>query len=143
MTAHSFILADLFNVQAMSLDVPEHLLESEPDLELVPCPDCDGEGWVFSEGSAWQDAARLFLREDLCWSLRPCPRCHGDREVLDVLEPLPEATAAPECDRCQDSGWIDAEHTDKTRAAGFHYLLGKGVCPCGAWREQCVERAAA
>ena len=32
----SWVLADLFDVISMSLDVPDHVLEDEPGLELVP-----------------------------------------------------------------------------------------------------------
>ena len=42
----SGVLADLLDVSAMSLDVPDHVLEDEPGLELVPCAVCEGKGWL-------------------------------------------------------------------------------------------------
>ena len=140
---HSFVLADLFDVASLELLVPDHVLEDEPGLELVPCSACDGQGWIECYGSAWGDAALAFNRPDLNFTLKPCCRCHTEGEVLDSREPAPHLLEAPYCERCLDVGWIDAEPTPKTRAAGFHYLLGVGVCPCGAWRHAAVGRAAA
>ena len=45
----SGVLADLFDVSGMSLDVPDHVLEDEPGLELVPCAVCEGKGWIERE----------------------------------------------------------------------------------------------
>ena len=147
------MLADLFDVRSMSLDVPDHVLEDEPGLELVPCPECDGQGWIECYGSAWGASCEAWGRPDLNFTLKPCSRCNNEGEVLAVAEPdsptllepmlqrfldLPAAPAGAECERCQDTGWIGAEPTAKTRAAGFKYLLGVGICPCGAWRREAV-----
>jgi hypothetical protein len=75
---HSFVLADLFDVAAMSYPVPDHLLEDEPELEWILCPECDGEKWVEIYGFAWQTPP------ELCKGLRRCPRCKGHGEVLDT-----------------------------------------------------------
>ncbi len=131
---HSWVLADSFDVTPLELLVPDHVLEDEPGVVLVPCPECDGQGWIECHGSAWSASCAAWGRPDLDFTLKPCTRCHTTGEVLAVTEPAPEAVAAPECDRCQDTGWVDAEHTAKTRAAGFKWLLGQGICPCGAWR---------
>ena len=88
---HSFVLADLFDVSSMSLDVPDHVLENEPGLELVPCPECGGEGWLECYGSAWSTSCELWGRPNLNFTVKPCSRCHCEGEVLDftptVLEP--------------------------------------------------------
>ena len=81
---HSFVLADLFEIVSMSLDVPDHVHENEPGLELVPCPECDGEGWLECYGSAYGASCNLWGRPDLNFTLKPCPRCHCEREILDI-----------------------------------------------------------
>lgn len=97
---HSFVLADLFDVAAMSYPVPDHVLEEEPGLEWVVCPNCDGEGWLEADSFAWETPRLRALRPELCRSIRPCPRCHGHREVLDIcplsleLDPLAELAMA-------------------------------------------------
>ena len=76
---------------ALELLVPDHLLESEPGLELVPCTACDGQGWIEYHGSAYSGSCGLWGRPDLNFTLKPCCRCHCEGEVLDfvptVLEP--------------------------------------------------------
>ena len=88
---HSFVLADLFDVSSMSLNVPDHVLEDEPGLELVPCAACDGQGWIECYGSAWSASCDLWSRPDLTFTYKPCTRCHCEGEVLDftptVFEP--------------------------------------------------------
>ena len=42
--AHTFVLADLFEVVSMTLIVPDHVLESDPALVWVACSECYGEG---------------------------------------------------------------------------------------------------
>ena len=142
MAPHSFVLADLFTVTALELVAPDHVHEADPDLVLSPCPACGGEGWLECYGSAWAASCDAWGRPDLNFTYKPCGRCHGEGEVLTLSESTPAAPPAPDCERCQDSGWIDAEPTAKTRAAGFRYLLGRGICPCGAWRAA-VDRIAA
>ena len=44
LTPHSFVLADLFDVVSLSLEIPGHVIKSDERLKLVPCPDCKGEG---------------------------------------------------------------------------------------------------
>jgi hypothetical protein len=72
----SFVLASLFDVEAMSNDVPEHVLENDPSLEWVICPCCDGEKWLEVEGNGWCDALFSDPR-----------RAYAYRQVLD-LAPL-------------------------------------------------------
>ena len=79
----SWVLADLFDVAALELSVPHHLLEDEPGLALAPCSACDGQGWIESYGSAWGASCGLWGRPDLNFTLKPCARCHCEREVLD------------------------------------------------------------
>ena len=83
----SWVLADLFDVVSMSLDVPNHVHEAEPGLELVTCPECDGQGWIECHGSAWGASCAAWGRPDLNFTLKPCTRCHSEGEVLDY--PLP------------------------------------------------------
>ncbi len=139
----SWVLADSFDVTPLELLVPDHVLEDEPGLELVPCPACDGQGWIECYGSAWSLSCKAFNRPDLDFTLKPCSRCHCEGEVLDSLEPAPTSLSEPLCERCLGFGWVDAEHTAKTRAAGFKWLLGVGICPCGAWQHAAVKRIAA
>ena len=47
------MLADLFDVISMSLEIPDYVLEDEPGLELIPCPACDALGWLECYGSAY------------------------------------------------------------------------------------------
>ena len=76
---HSFVLADLFDVQAMSYPVPDHVLEDEPWLAWTECPMCEGERWV--EGSASVRTGKP--------TARPCPRCNGRGEVLSDFPTIP------------------------------------------------------
>jgi hypothetical protein len=39
----TFVLASLFDVESMTSEIPDHVLESDPSLEWVTCPCCDGE----------------------------------------------------------------------------------------------------
>ena len=73
---HSFVLADLFDVESMSLPVPDHLLEDDPALAWVPCPTCDAEGWVETNSS---DAGTPQHS-----GVMACPRCGGRGDVLDL-----------------------------------------------------------
>jgi hypothetical protein len=78
---HSFVLADLFDVASLELEVPDHVLEDEPGLEWVVCPMCEGEGWLEGSPSVWTGRP----------TAKPCCRCHRMGEVLDfplALEPL-------------------------------------------------------
>ena len=86
----SFVLADLFDVEAMTLDIPEHVLESDPSLEWVTCPSCDGKKWLEVEGNIWTkalfaDPRMAYAHRDLNSSYKVCGRCSG---VGEVLEPL-------------------------------------------------------
>ena len=139
---HSFVLADLFSVTALELTVPDHVLEDEPGVGLVPCPECGGQGWLECYGSAYAASCEAWGRPDLNFTLKPCSRCHCKGEVLILTESAPDTQLEPLCERCLDFGWIDAEPTAKTRAAGFRYLLGQGICTCGAWRHVAVDRVA-
>jgi hypothetical protein len=92
---HSFVLASLFDVETMSLEIPEHVLESDPSLEWVTCPCCDGEKWLEVEGNIWtkalySDHRRAYAHRHLNSSYKVCGRCSGVGEVLDDLTPLAE-----------------------------------------------------
>ena len=83
---HSFVLADLFDVESMSLEIPDHVLENEPGLELVPCPECDGVGSIACYGlSPYGESAAAWNRPDLNLVYKPCIRCNQFGEVLDTL----------------------------------------------------------
>ena len=83
---HSYVLAEVFNLEAHSLEVPEHLLENEPGVEWVTCPRCDGEKHVFSVWGSYEYADERLTR---------CLRCWGDGEVLDYVEVQPIEEAYP------------------------------------------------
>jgi hypothetical protein len=91
----TFVLADVFAVETMSLDIPDHVLESDPSLEWVTCPCCDGELWLETEGNGWtsalfSDHRRAYAHRHLNHSYKLCGRCNGVGEVLDSLtSPLP------------------------------------------------------
>jgi hypothetical protein len=92
---HSFVLASLFDVEAMSNDVPDHVYESDPSLEWVTCPCCDGEKWREVEGNVWtkalfSDHRRPYAHRALNHSYKVCGRCCGVGEVLDDLLPFNE-----------------------------------------------------
>jgi hypothetical protein len=53
---HSFVLADLFDVAAMTLDIPDCVYESDPLLEWVVCPCCAGEKWLETHSNGWTKA---------------------------------------------------------------------------------------
>jgi hypothetical protein len=90
---HSFVLASLFNdVEAMTSEVPDHILESDPSLEWVTCPCCDGEKFLEKEGNGWiaslfSDSRRAYAHRHLNSSYKVCGRCNGAGEVLDDLIP--------------------------------------------------------
>lgn len=73
MAPHSFVLADLFDVTAHHLPIPDHVLEDGPELDWTECPRCEGERWVPGSPSVWTGKP----------TARPCPRCHGRGEVLE------------------------------------------------------------
>ena len=86
---HSFVLASLFDVEAMSNAIPDHVLESDPSLEWVTCPCCDGEKWLEVEGNIWtkalfSDPRRAYAHRHLNHSYKVCGRCCGVGEVLDL-----------------------------------------------------------
>ena len=78
---HSFVLADLFEVTARELLVPDHVLEEDQGLEYVPCSACDGQGWIECYSSAWGSSCEVWGRPDLNFSYKPCTRCHCEGEV--------------------------------------------------------------
>jgi hypothetical protein len=90
---HSFVLASLFDVEAMSLDIPDHVYESDPSLEWVTCPCCDGEKWLEVEGNIWTkalfaDHRMAYAHRRLNHSYKVCGRCSGVGEVLDLTPSL-------------------------------------------------------
>jgi hypothetical protein len=89
----SFVLASLFEVESMTLEVPDHVLESDPSLEWVTCPSCDGDKWLETEGNGWCDALfsdprRAYAYRALNRAYKVCGRCSGSGEVLDCTSPL-------------------------------------------------------
>ena len=86
---HSFVLADLFDVSSMCLEVPDHVLENDPGLEWTSCLQCNGERWVESGISTWATPYALTFFPNVCTTLKPCLRCYGEGEVLDVYDPTP------------------------------------------------------
>jgi hypothetical protein len=95
---HSFVLASLFDIEAMSLEVPEHVYESDPSLEWVTCPCCEGEKWLEVEGNIWtkalyEDHRRAYAHRHLNSSYKVCGRCSGVGEVLDDLTNMDDLVA--------------------------------------------------
>lgn len=93
---HSFVLASLFDVEAMSNDIPEDVYESDPSLEWVTCPCCDGEKWLETDGNVWTkalfaDERYRYVYRELDSSYKICGRCNGVGEVLDLASPEHEA----------------------------------------------------
>jgi hypothetical protein len=83
----SFVLASLFDVEAMTNEIPEHVLESDPSLEWVTCPSCDGQKWLEVEGNGWcealfEDPRKRYVYGHLNRSSKPCTRCGASGEVL-------------------------------------------------------------
>jgi hypothetical protein len=91
---HSFVLASLFtDVETMTHEVPDHVLESDPSLEWVTCPCCDGERWLEVEGNIWtkalfSDPRRAYAHRHVNRHYISCSRCNGEGEVLDSLEAM-------------------------------------------------------
>ena len=67
----------------MCLEIPDSVYESDPSLEWVTCPDCEGEGWIEVEGSAWYNRAWAL---HTFTSMKPCTTCHCEGLVLEALE---------------------------------------------------------
>jgi hypothetical protein len=87
---HSFVLADLFDVEAMTLEVPDHILESDPLERGVTCPTCEGEKWLDTGHNHWTkalftDARMAYAHRQVNSSYKVCGRCSGVGEVLDDL----------------------------------------------------------
>lgn len=98
---HTFVLADLFDAESMSLDIPDHVYESDPSLEWVTCPCCDGEKWLEVEGNVWTkalfaDPRQAYAYRNLNSSFKLCGRCGGVGEVLDAPTPYAEASLGME-----------------------------------------------
>jgi hypothetical protein len=89
---HSFVLADLFDVAAMTLEVPDHIFDSDPSLAWVTCPCCDGDMWTQQTGNGWTSALfaerrQAYAYRNLNSSYKICGRCNGSGEVLDLATP--------------------------------------------------------
>jgi hypothetical protein len=107
----SFVLASLFDVEAMSLEIPDHVLEDDPLLEWITCPCCRGEKWLETNKNGWvgalfADTRRAYAHRYLNSSYKICGRCSGVGEVLDSPTPKYESykkcsittvTQPPEC----------------------------------------------
>jgi hypothetical protein len=96
----SFVLASLFDVESMTSDIPEHVLESDPSLEWVTCPCCDGEKWLEVEGNVWvkalfSDPRMAYAHRALNHSYKVCGRCSGSGEVLDLATPTESLEPVP------------------------------------------------
>jgi hypothetical protein len=95
-SSHSFVLADLFDVESLEQDVPKHVIENDPAFDYVTCPCCDGEKWVEVEGNVWtkalfSDPRRAYAYRHLNYSSKPCGRCGASGEVLEPsTPPLPQ-----------------------------------------------------
>jgi hypothetical protein len=84
---HSFVLASLFDVEAMTLEIPDFAYELDPCIGVTPCPDCEGQGWLEVEGSAWYSEVWA-SRGHRFSSLKACHRCHCTGEVLEPHQAL-------------------------------------------------------
>jgi hypothetical protein len=82
---YSFVLADLFDVEPMTLDIPDFAYELDPSIGFTECPDCEGQGWVEVEGSAWFNRAWAFHTFS---SMKRCEHCHGAGEVFESQQAL-------------------------------------------------------
>jgi hypothetical protein len=83
-----FVLADLFDVESLEQDVPEHVIENDPTFEWTTCPCCEGAKWLEVEGNVWtkalfSDPRRAYAHRHLNHSYKVCGRCSGVGEVLD------------------------------------------------------------
>jgi hypothetical protein len=81
----SFVLADLFDVESMTLDIPLEVYEADVSIGFISCPDCEGEGWIEVDGSAWYNRAWAL---HTFTSMKPCTTCHCEGVVLTTLEPV-------------------------------------------------------
>ncbi len=83
---HTWVLADTFgDVEPHCLDIPLEVYELDPCIGFTPCPDCEGQGWIETEGSAWYNRAwalHTFV------SMKPCTTCNCEGVVLEALEPI-------------------------------------------------------
>jgi hypothetical protein len=118
---HSFVLASLFDVEAMSNDIPDHVYEADPSLEWVTCPCCDGEKWLEVEGNVWtkalfSDPRRAYAHRHLNHSYKVCGRCNGVGEVLDDLT-FDEQTAFNEVVSSSNIIQTEYKKTDLTNTA--------------------------
>jgi hypothetical protein len=89
----SWVLADTFaDVEAMSLEIPDHILESDEGPLYVTCPCCNGEKWLETTSNGWtsalfSDSRRAYAHRALNHSYKPCDRCNGSGQVLDLAIP--------------------------------------------------------
>ena len=89
----SWVLAESFDAVACHSPRPIDFWEDEPDVCVITCPCCDGEGFL------------LALYGD-CDVLQGCHRCHGEGEVLDLALPVLEDPASGVCPVCYGLEWI-------------------------------------
>jgi hypothetical protein len=113
----SFVLASLFDVEAMSNDIPEHVYEADPLLEWVTCPCCDGEKWLEVEGNGWCDALfsdprRAYAYRALNRAYKVCGRCSGSGEVLDDPTAFDEQEAFDELGCSSNKVQTESAKTD-------------------------------
>jgi hypothetical protein len=122
---HSFVLASLFDVESMSNDIPDHILESDPSLEWVVCPCCDGEKWLEVEGNVWtkalfSDPRRAYAHRHLNHSYKVCGRCCGVGEVLDDLTSVDEQEAFDELVCSLNKSQAESAKIDLMNTRVFH-----------------------
>ena len=129
---HSWVLADLFDVQAHSLEIPDHVLEADAEVIAVVCDSCLGDGCC--------------LAYDL--TEFKCPECHGTG-TLEQLEVIHTSYAqgdnvsglGHECETCRDTGWLPAGPNAWSRPG----LCFESYAPCPkgcAYRLEAMLRAA-
>jgi hypothetical protein len=129
----AFVLADVFDVEAMSLDIPDHVLESDPSLEWVTCPCCDGERFVEVERNGWvsalfSDSRRALAYRNLNSSYKMCGRCSGVGEVLDNLPPFDEQNLFDEqpTSSNKSQALYDKKRFDEHNTNSYRDLLANG-----------------
>ena len=96
---HSFVLADLFDVQAHSLEIPDFILEADAEVITVICDACLGDGCRLAPDG----------REYACCECEGT----GTLERLEVIHTVYAqgdnlSGVGHECSTCEDTGWVPA-----------------------------------
>ena len=85
----SWVLASLFDVESMTLEIPLEIYELDASIGFTLCPDCEGQGWIEVEGSAWYNRAWAL---HTFTSMKPCTTCNCEGMVLEALEPVQDVS---------------------------------------------------